>query len=274
MGLLAEIAIVAAVLVVSARYGTRPALVGAVTVGGVLVFVSLELLLVFGASSLCGILLDDGRRAQASFGHMMTTALLPAGLVVVALAAFPPFNAEEIAQEFISGVAGSERWLQGLYPEGNAPGALQDTLVFLLRLAPGAGFLSMLLAAFAAYVLCQRWFLRHRVELPAIPPFSCWKIWDHLVWLLALGIGLVLLGNARAAAVGWNLILVMGALYLLQGLAVLRFRLSRSRIPRPAAIVFYAALVLTLSVSLFVVVGLGILDIWIPLRRDRTDALT
>jgi hypothetical protein len=153
---------------------------------------------------------------------MMTTALLPAGLVVVALAAFPPFNAEEIAQEFISGVAGSERWLQGLYPEGNAPGALQDTLVFLLRLAPGAGFLSMLLAAFAAYVLCQRWFLRHRVELPAIPPFSCWKIWDHLVWLLALGIGLVLLGNARAAAVGWNLILVMGALYLLQGLAVLR----------------------------------------------------
>ena len=94
------------------------------------------------------------------------------------------------------------------------------------------------------------------------------------MWLLTLGLGLVLLANGVAATVGWNLIVVMGTLYFFQGLAILRFRFSKSRIPRALEIFLYLGLVLTLSFSVFLVVGLGVLDIWISFRKEQgSDAL-
>ena len=72
MGLLAEITVVGVALLASVRYGGKPVLLGAALLSALLVFDSVELALLLGKSALCGILLDVGRRARASFGQMMT----------------------------------------------------------------------------------------------------------------------------------------------------------------------------------------------------------
>lgn len=269
MGLLAETILVGLALLASVRYGAKQALLGVVVLGMAIAWVSVELGLLLAKAALCGVLLDLGRRARVSFGRMVTVAMLPAGVVAVALSVFPLFDAEKMAHELLSRAVGAEGWLPSLYREGPSQEALRDLLAVLLRLAPGAGFLSTLVGAFLAYVLCRRWLLRRGVELPAVPRMASWRLWDHLVWLLTLGIGLVVFGAGRADALGWNLIVVMGALYLLQGLAVLRFRLSRSGTPTSLVVLLYVILALTFSVSVFLVIGVGVLDIWLPLRRGE-----
>lgn len=89
---------------------------------------------------------------------------------------------------------------------------------------------------------------------------------DHFVWgAIGGGICVLLLGGAWATA-GINLLLITGAIYLVQGIAVAHHFFSRSKLP-----IFLKALGYFLLFSqpplLLMVCGLGFADVWADFRK-------
>jgi len=126
-----------------------------------------------------------------------------------------------------------------------------------------------LLALGSVSALCVASYVMRRLAgvSAALPPLRSFRFHDHLAWLLILGLGLfVLPAGEIASRVGANLMMFMGAAYVLRGLAVLAWmgtvRVSPGRwraLWAVAAVVFYPV---TLSAALVI----GLSDTWLDLR--------
>jgi hypothetical protein len=144
-------------------------------------------------------------------------------------------------------VAGQARWMARLFPAGVA------------------------LAALAGLALAWRghFWLSTR-PLGATPqPFAAFRFSDHVIWLLVAALSLVLIPAdpwlEPVQRAGLNLLVVVLALYVARGAAVLRA--TAGRVSTPFAIV--TALVMVLM-FVFVAGGLsllGIADTWLDFRR-------
>jgi hypothetical protein len=89
---------------------------------------------------------------------------------------------------------------------------------------------------------------------------------EHLGWLLAAGLVFVLMpGLAPTRALGLNLLVIMGTLYAVRGLAVVVFGIRAIR----GGPVLYVAAALALFFLLPGVVLLGVVDAGLDLRRRR-----
>lgn len=149
-------------------------------------------------------------------------------------------------------VAGQARWMARLFPAG------------------------VTLAALAGLSLAWRghFWLSARPLGPAPAPFAAFTFSDHVIWLLVAALALVLIPAdpwlEPVQRVGVNLLLVVVALYVVRGAAVLRA--TAGRVSTPFAII--AALV---AVLMFVFVAgglslLGIADTWLDFRRRAASA--
>jgi hypothetical protein len=149
-------------------------------------------------------------------------------------------------------VAGQARWMARLFPAGVTLAALGG-----LGLAWRGHF----------------WLAARPLGLPP-GPFSAFSFSDHVVWLLVAALALVLIPAdpwlEPVQRFGVNLLVVVLALYVVRGAAVLRA--TAGRVSTPFAIV--TALV---AVLMFVFVAgglslLGIADTWLDFRRRAAPA--
>lgn len=115
--------------------------------------------------------------------------------------------------------------------------------------------------------------LAHRVagEAAGPPPgrLPDFRFSEHLGWLLVVAVAALLippLGGARPAAL--NVLVVMGALYAVRGVAVVAFALRALR----AGILLYAAAAVAVLFVLPGVVLLGVIDAGMNLRRRLPSA--
>ncbi len=109
----------------------------------------------------------------------------------------------------------------------------------------------------------------------ARPPLDAWYDWrapEPVVFVLILG-GLALLpGHAVSTAIGLNLLIVVGLLYIWQGLAVVGFVFRVRRVPLMLRGAGYALAALQPAVIAMVGV-LGLADLWVDFRgRARRGA--
>lgn len=107
------------------------------------------------------------------------------------------------------------------------------------------------------------------------PPFDAWFEWrapEPLVFVLILGGLLLLPGREAFTAIGLNLLIVVGLIYIWQGLAVVGFVFRVRRVPLPLRGAGYA--LAALQPVLAVMVGvLGLADLWVDFRgRARRAA--
>lgn len=127
------------------------------------------------------------------------------------------------------------------------------------------GFTSMLALAF--------WFVRRWPEgatLPTPGRIAQLDLPDAVVAPMILGLVLVLLGDGWPASVGWNLVTLTGAAYVVRGLAIEAFWMDRGRIGRGARTLFFAGNVLLfLPVFLTLTAAIGLFDTWFDFRRRR-----
>jgi hypothetical protein len=133
------------------------------------------------------------------------------------------------------------------------------------RLFPATMALQLFVSLVLATVLARRVSGRS----VGCPPgrFVEFRFSEHLGWLLALALVLVLVPPlAPARALGLNLLVVMGALYALRGLAVLVFGIRALR----GGCLLYAGAALALFFLLPGVVLLGVVDAGLDLRRRWT----
>lgn len=122
----------------------------------------------------------------------------------------------------------------------------------------------------AGMLLVLVMFLNRRAgdALPVQVPFSSWKVAENLIWvLIASGAGVLLFEGAwhRFAL---NVLVIMAAIYFLQGLAITSYFLIVKGVPPAFRILGYFLVVASLPLRV-IATGVGIFDLWIDFRKPR-----
>jgi hypothetical protein len=210
--------------------------------------------------------------ALARGWHLAASLVAVSGASVVALAglllAYPPAGTPVgfLGQQVDAHVRDVER-LASRLPRGGDPEWVAESARLVaeaMRVAGPAVILVGLLAVSLANYLGARLCLRGR----GFRAFAQEAVPDHLVWAVIAGGVMVASQHEGAARVGLNLLLVLTALYAIQGLAVLRHLFQRARVPRPLQGVGFGLFVVQ-PLLLIGAAGLGLTDLWVDFRKIR-----
>jgi uncharacterized protein YybS (DUF2232 family) len=143
----------------------------------------------------------------------------------------------------------------------------------ILELLPATAFVAFgLVVLFNLVLLCRR-FPEKRAQWLSIASLREWKAPDFLIWgLIVSGFVMFIPGVESFRTLAANLLLVFGACYFFQGLAIIAFYLNKNRIPRFVRGVVYMFIVFQ-QIFTLLVVGLGLFDLWVDFRRLRKQDL-
>lgn len=173
-------------------------------------------------------------------------------------------------------------------PEGADPAQRREALALeeerleqmadlLARIYPfflGIGLLGQgLLILFLVWLVLRM--LGWRLASWRPPPFGTWRVPFYLVWLLALGLGLMVTRQPLAVHGGLNLALLAATVLSIQGLAVQFHVTARVLSPMGRVVFWTVAGLFLIPVVLPLGVVLGLADQWLDLRGlDRPAAET
>jgi uncharacterized protein YybS (DUF2232 family) len=144
----------------------------------------------------------------------------------------------------------------------------------ILRLLPALLLLSFVLIVLINIFYLGRRFPERRGEWFSLPFLREWKAPEPLVWgLIACGFVLFVFRVGLPGAVALNLLLVIGACYFAQGLAVIAYFFNKNNVPRFLRGLTYV-LIIFQQIFTLLVVGLGLFDLWGNFRRLGKDKLT
>lgn len=144
--------------------------------------------------------------------------------------------------------------------------ALPTLRKILVRIFP-ALTVSFTLMTTWAIILISRPLLKSRgIGLPAFGDLTLWKPPETLVWA-AIGAGFcAILPFEGLKYIGFNVLIVLMAVYFLAGIAIVAFFFDRMGFPRLLRTVLYALVVIHYAINCLVI-GLGFFDVWLNLRR-------
>jgi len=135
---------------------------------------------------------------------------------------------------------------------------------------------ALLLLSFAFIVLINilylgRRFPERRGQWFTLAQLREWKGPEALVWgLVACGFSLFITDLGVLRVVALNLLLVIGAFYFAQGLAVIGFFFHKNNVPRFLRGLTYVLIVFQ-QIFTLLVVGIGLFDLWGDFRRLSKD---
>ena len=137
----------------------------------------------------------------------------------------------------------------------------------LFQLLPGLVFLSLaFMVLFNVLYLCRR-FPDRRIQWLSNEKLREWKGPESLVWgLIACGFAIFVPGLEFMRVLALNVLLVIGACYFAQGLAIIAFFFHKNNVPRFLRGLTYVLIVFQQILTLLVV-GLGLFDLWGDFRR-------
>jgi uncharacterized protein YybS (DUF2232 family) len=144
--------------------------------------------------------------------------------------------------------------------------ALQQVVPTLVRLFPGMALASALAVAWLNVIVTARFCRMHSISLPPWPELSLWRSPEPLVWGLIASGFLCLFTSGQLRLIASNVLVVLGLIYFLHGLAVVSFYADRWRLPRIARAFIYAILFLQQFATLAIVLT-GLFDMWMDFRR-------
>ena len=111
-------------------------------------------------------------------------------------------------------------------------------------------------------------------EGPAPLPFREFRFSDHLIWLLVLGLLGVLaqMSGTLTAEASWpgTLLVVMGILYAIRGMAVLWP--TSGPLPAPVLLLVVVGVLFLMKFVFPGLLGLGVADTWFDFRRRAAAA--
>ena len=151
---------------------------------------------------------------------------------------------------------------------------LPQLIDMTLQLLPGLLFLTFGFIALINILSLRRRFPERRTEWFAVENFRDWKAPEPLVWgLIACGFSVFFPVADLARLIAMNLLLIVGAFYFAQGLAVIAFFFHKNNVPRFLRGITYILIVFQ-QIFTLMVVGLGLFDLWGDFRRLGKDNLT
>jgi len=144
----------------------------------------------------------------------------------------------------------------------------------MLQLLPALLFLSFGFITLINILYLGRRFAEHRARWFILEHLREWKGPEPLVWgLIGCGFALFVPGLEAVRAVALNGLVVIGAFYFAQGLAVIAYFFHKNNVPRFLRGMTYLLIVFQ-QIFTLLVVGLGLFDLWGDFRRLRKDNLT
>lgn len=151
---------------------------------------------------------------------------------------------------------------------------MPELIDMTLQILPGLLFITFALIALINILSLRRRFPGRRAEWFALDSFRDWKGPEALVWgLIACGFSLFFPVPAMARSIAMNLLLLIGACYFAQGLAVIAFFFHKNNVPRFLRGLTYILIVFQ-QIFTLMVVGLGLFDLWGDFRHRGKDNLT
>ena len=270
------------VLLFSFKYGIAGGMVVLALAFLVLLFVAEELALMYGLFAvMAGLLLALLGRIRA-IEYLVGSI---AGVMLSATAALAYYFFGSWAAMFQDLRSSLTQQLGAAVSLQEKMGLPQDSLASLKEQAPQIVEMmlrllpALLLLSFAFIVLMNvlylgRRFPGRRAEWFALQNLREWKGPEPLVWgLIACGFVLFLPGAGVLTAIALNLLLVIGACYFAQGLAVIAFFFHKNNVPRFLRGLTYV-LIIFQQIFTLLVAGLGLFDLWGDFRRLGKDRLT
>jgi uncharacterized protein YybS (DUF2232 family) len=143
----------------------------------------------------------------------------------------------------------------------------------ILHLLPAAAFVGLgLIVLFNVILLCRR-FPEKRPDWVTLVSLREWKAPDFLIWgVIVSGFAMFIPGLESVRALAANLLLVLGACYFFQGLAIIAFYFNKNNVPRFVRGVVYLFIIFQ-QIFTLIVVGLGLFDLWVDFRRLKNQDL-
>jgi uncharacterized protein YybS (DUF2232 family) len=254
-------ALALALAAVAVIFSLHPALA---TIWQNLGFLNLLLMGVLLASLQC-------RGVGAPQAILLTVAVLSVGALMIFLgqAFLQGIAPQELLAQKSAEVMDSVRKILGNPPGGGSgaliPGVDPAQVGFLLqRLLPGLLVTNMALVAWLNVVLSRQLILFLGWG-DADPPLYHWMVPEWLIFVL-LGAGFLLLVPVSGARFcGLNLLMMVAVLYFCQGVAVVATWFHRLGLPRLLRMIGYP--LLFLNPFFFVIITLGLMDLWLDFRR-------
>ena len=160
----------------------------------------------------------------------------------------------------------------------------QSLLKFLPRILPGILAVSFAVISTLNYMVSSNIYKKNRIEVMPFKPFTGWDLPWYYVWGAIAGLILVLIPeigspnggdpamiDQAADAIGFNLIIIFGALYTILGISVLWGIFARLKLSPLIKVIIIAFLLLFFMIALFIFPLLGLIDIWANFRKLKRN---
>jgi len=143
-----------------------------------------------------------------------------------------------------------------------------------LQLLPALIFMSLALIVLVNVLLLCRRFPERRKQWLRVENLREWKGPESTVWaLIACGFALFIPGMEFVQVIAVNVLLIVGACYFAQGLAVVGYFFHKNNVPRFLRGLTYLLIVFQ-QIFTLLVTGLGLFDLWGDFRRLGKKNLT
>lgn len=142
---------------------------------------------------------------------------------------------------------------------------------FVLRILPALLILTIWLEGIVNVSLFRRIMSRKASGSGQIimrPEFSNWTCPDRFVWGGILGGFLIMTKVSTLVTIGINAVILLVAIYFLQGLAVVSFLFKKNNVPLGFRVIGYTMIGI-IQFLFFLVAALGLFDIWVDFRKLR-----
>jgi uncharacterized protein YybS (DUF2232 family) len=278
IGVLVSLLAPTPILLVALRYGWRKGLlaVGLSSFCLALLFGSLQSLLFMAEYGVMALALAEAIRRRWSVEKAIALStiapFLASGLLLTSLLSSPEFDIHALKQHLAENL---DQALRRYVTESDQ--AVKSDLQVYIREAfglivqtlPALFLLSTAAAAFLNYSVTR--LVWRRIEGPSLFPnmsLAEWQAPEACVWVL-IGSGVAyFLPTAALQTLGLNLLLLVGCLYLLQGLAILTHYLHKIAVPPILRGLAYTILLIQ-PLLLVGVAAFGLFDLWLDFRRTR-----
>jgi uncharacterized protein YybS (DUF2232 family) len=276
LGILVSLLAPTPILVATLRYGLGRGLLvlGLSTLSLALLFGSLQSTIFLAEYGVMALVLAEAIRHQWSVERtiLASTALpsVASGALIALLISSVDLNLEAVKQHFQEDLGQA---LRQLLSEGGGlsnealEAYVQEAFGTVVQLLPALFVLSTAAGALLNYGMVRIMWRR----LASHPPFpeiklAQWKAPEVCVWVLIVsGIGsFVPLPGMQI--VGRNVLLLVGLVYLIQGLGVMVFYVNRASVPPILRSLTYIFLVIQ-PLFLLGVAAFGLFDLWFDFRR-------
>jgi uncharacterized protein YybS (DUF2232 family) len=140
----------------------------------------------------------------------------------------------------------------------------------LVRILPSMIAASTLFVAWINLIVARSLMSQRGLAIPDFGRLNHWRAPDPLIWGV-IGCGLIMLTPATGIRLlGLNGLLILLTVYFMQGIAIVSFYFEKKGLPRFVRVVLYTMIAFQ-QLSLLVVIGIGLFDMWVNFRKIDTN---